>query len=57
MPAKRDESRHAFPGIRSARRRRRFAHPLCGQALQRFEKPLCEVRVSRRHEPDFGEFG
>ena len=57
MPANRDESRHAFPVIRSARRRRRFAHPLCGQALQRFEKPLCEVRVSRRHEPNFGEFG
>jgi hypothetical protein len=57
LPTQRGESRNAFLDICWGSGGRRCARRLGGQALQRFEKSLCEVRVSRRYEPDFGEFG
>jgi hypothetical protein len=50
------KSRNAFLRVCWRSRRRRFVTPLGGQALQCFEKPLCEVRIGSRYEPDFGEF-
>jgi len=57
MPTERGKSRNALLDICWGSGGRRCARRFCGQALQRFEKPLCEVRVKSRYEPDFGEFG
>ena len=57
MPTERGKSRNAFLDICWGSGGRRCTRRFCGQALQRFEKPLCEVRVKSRYEPDFGELG